>query len=77
MTNPNVLLAGVIGKGKTTLGMALATRSLADAREAVRKQWGAGLLLDIHGQGSEIDTIFRGTAGGQSVKHLLDRHGEE
>jgi len=46
VTNPNVLLAGVIGKGKTTLGMALATRSLAFGRRVYtpcdpKGEWGA------------------------------------
>jgi N-formylglutamate amidohydrolase len=33
------------------------------------------LLLDIHGQGSEPDTIFRGTDNGKSVAALRQRHG--
>jgi hypothetical protein len=32
ITNPNILLAGVIGKGKSTLAKALATRSIAFSR---------------------------------------------
>ena len=32
ITNPNVLLAGVIGKGKSTLAKAIATRSIAFGR---------------------------------------------
>ena len=32
MTNPNWLLAGVIGRGKSTLAKALATRSIAFGR---------------------------------------------
>lgn len=51
-------------------------RSLEKARDAVDKKWGAGILIDIHGQGAEANTIFRGTAGAKSVKHLLDRHGD-
>jgi len=52
-------------------------KSIKSAREAIDKKWGDGLLLDIHGQGAEVNTIFRGTAKAKSVKYLLDRHGEE
>ncbi len=51
-------------------------RSLEKALAAIAKEWGAGLVVDIHGQGAEVNTIFRGTANGSSVKHLLDRHGD-
>jgi hypothetical protein len=33
LTNPNCLLAGVVGKGKSTLGKSLATRSIAFGRK--------------------------------------------
>ncbi|MCA3180506.1 MAG: N-formylglutamate amidohydrolase [Burkholderiaceae bacterium] len=33
------------------------------------------LLLDVHGQGDEPGTTFRGTRGGLTTKALLDRHG--
>lgn len=51
-------------------------KALAKARETISREWGVGLVIDIHGQGVEPNTIFRGTANGKSVKHLLDRHGE-
>jgi len=52
-------------------------KALADARKTVQKDWGRGLLLDIHGQGAEAGAIFRGTGDGLSVKHLRDRFGKE
>lgn len=51
-------------------------KALAKARASISSQWGMGLVIDIHGQGVEPNTIFRGTAKGTSVRHLLDRHGE-
>jgi N-formylglutamate amidohydrolase len=50
-------------------------KALADACRAVRKRWGRGLLLDLHGQGAEAEVVFRGTADGKTVKLLLDRFG--
>ncbi len=35
-----------------------------------------GLLLDIHGQSEDLETIHRGTREGQTVTRLLKRHGE-
>ncbi len=43
----------------------------------VRREWGRGLLLDIHGQGTEVDTIFRGTGNRGSVSALERRFGIE
>lgn len=43
--------------------------------EAVRKGWGRGLVIDIHGQGAKADTIFRGTAKQTSVALLKERFG--
>jgi N-formylglutamate amidohydrolase len=43
---------------------------------AVKAIDGVGIVIDIHGQGAETNTIFRGTANGKAVKHLVDRHGE-
>jgi N-formylglutamate amidohydrolase len=48
--------------------------ALAAAVAEVRRRWGAGLLLDIHGQGMERDTIFRGTDNGSSVVALGRKH---
>jgi len=50
-------------------------RALRDAAAEVKKRWGGGLLLDIHGQGAEADTIFRGTHNGRSVAALRGRFG--
>lgn len=50
--------------------------TLTKYRDAIKKQHTTGIVLDIHGQGAETNTIFRGTAGGKSVKHLVDRHGD-
>jgi N-formylglutamate amidohydrolase len=51
--------------------------ALEDASEHVRQQWVGGLLLDIHGQGAETDTIFRGTDNGKSVSALQQKFGHE
>lgn len=50
---------------------------LTEARAAVQKDWGRGLLIDLHGHGADPATIFRGTNDGKTVKHLLDRFGRE
>jgi N-formylglutamate amidohydrolase len=42
---------------------------------AIRKKWGAGLLLDIHGQSLYPDAILRGTNDGETVAQLVKRHG--
>ncbi len=51
--------------------------ALAKARREVTKRFGRGLLLDIHGQGAEPKTIFRGTQNGKTVTHLVKRFGRE
>ena len=51
-------------------------RALKQACDQVRRTFGRGLLLDIHGQGAEGRTIFRGTGNGRSVsalEHLFGR----
>jgi N-formylglutamate amidohydrolase len=52
-------------------------RSLDEACSAVRNRWGRGLLIDLHGQSVEKETIFRGTANGKSVADLERRFGRE
>jgi N-formylglutamate amidohydrolase len=52
-------------------------RALEEACGSVRNRWGRGLLLDLHGQGAEKETIFRGTAKGLSVTDLERRFGRE
>lgn len=42
----------------------------------VQKQFRHGLLLDLHGQGSAANTVFRGTQNGKTVALLRERHGE-
>jgi N-formylglutamate amidohydrolase len=51
--------------------------ALERACKQVRRDWGRGLLLDIHGQGAEAETIFRGTDNGKSVTDLEGRFGRE
>ena len=50
-------------------------QALEAASCTVRRNWSAGLLLDIHGQGAPADTIFRGTDNGKSVSALEQRFG--
>ena len=52
-------------------------RALAQSSEQVRARWGGGLLLDLHGQGAEVETIYRGTDNGETVAALVQRHGKE
>lgn len=43
----------------------------------IREQFPQGaLLIDIHGQGSDANTVYRGTRNGTTVAALLRRHGE-
>lgn len=51
--------------------------ALGDACRRVRAQWGRGLLLDIHGEGSDSEAIFRGTNNGQTVQSLMRQFGQE
>jgi N-formylglutamate amidohydrolase len=52
-------------------------RALERACDQVRRWWGRGLLLDIHGQSAEVDTIFRGTDNGRAVAALERLFGRE
>lgn len=49
--------------------------ALIAACKAVKAKHGAGLLLDIHGQGKYEAYLCRGTQNGKSVKLLRQRHG--
>jgi len=49
--------------------------ALQEAREQVRTQWGRGLILDIHGQGTNAEAIYRGTGNGKTVAALTQRFG--
>ena len=51
-------------------------RYLKDSRDAVQKDWGRGLLIDLHGQAADKDAIFRGTNDGKTTRHLIDRFGQ-
>jgi N-formylglutamate amidohydrolase len=51
--------------------------SLYAAAERVRRRWGHGFLIDIHGQTAAEATIFRGTDNLRSVSQLLSRHGAQ
>jgi N-formylglutamate amidohydrolase len=42
----------------------------------VTDRYQAGVLIDIHGQGTRRDTVFRGTKNGQTVSHLRATFGE-
>ena len=50
-------------------------RAVDEACKQIRKVWGRGLLLDIHGQAAEGNVIFRGTRHGKSVADLIHRFG--
>lgn len=49
--------------------------ALASACRDVQKQFGAGLLLDLHGQSAARDTVFRGTHDGKTTSLLRERFG--
>jgi len=50
--------------------------ALEDACREVQARFHTGLLLDLHGQGSAKDTVFRGTKNGATVAALRQRFGE-
>jgi N-formylglutamate amidohydrolase len=49
--------------------------ALARFCKAVRQSFGCGLLVDIHGQSSARDTVFRGTQNGKTDRALVERFG--
>src|SRR5262245_51081767 len=51
--------------------------ALREAHDRVSLEWGRGLLLDIHGQGTEVEAIYRGTGNGKTVVSLIQRFGIE
>jgi N-formylglutamate amidohydrolase len=51
--------------------------ALREARDRVSREWGRGLLLDIHGQGAQAEAIYRGTGNGKTVASLTRRFGTE
>ena len=52
-------------------------RAIMNARQEIAERWGRGLLLDIHGQSTRRDSVFRGTQNGKTTKHLVGRFGLE
>src|SRR5262245_9240433 len=51
--------------------------ALRGAHDWIRREWGCGLLLDIHGQGSQVEAIYRGTGNGKTIASLTQRFGRE
>lgn len=49
--------------------------AIQNAREEIVERFGFGLLLDIHGQNSAPNMIFRGTNDGRTANHLANRFG--
>lgn len=49
---------------------------LKEYSKEVQSKWKRGLLLDIHAQGAEAETVFRGTNNFKTVKALVDRYGK-
>jgi N-formylglutamate amidohydrolase len=52
-------------------------QTLAAYCREVKKTYGRGLLLDLHGQGRMNDTVIRGTRDGKTVSLLMQRYGEK
>jgi N-formylglutamate amidohydrolase len=52
-------------------------QALKDATDAVKREWGGGLVLDIHGQAADSEAIFRGTNDGKTVLHLTMKFGKD
>jgi N-formylglutamate amidohydrolase len=50
-------------------------RAIQDALVAIKRDWGRGLVVDIHGQVKTADGIYRGTVDGEAVKQLVSEHG--
>ena len=50
-------------------------RAIQDALVAIKRDWGRGLIVDIHGQAKTSDGIYRGTVDGESVKQLVKERG--
>ena len=50
--------------------------SLSKYCREVTDRFQVGVLIDLHGQGSRADTVFRGTKNGLTVTHLRETFGE-
>lgn len=42
----------------------------------IQQTYHGGLLLDIHGQGTSAETVYRGTSNGKTVSRLRERFGD-
>jgi len=51
--------------------------AVADAVRSIREKHAFGLLIDIHGQGSSAETVYRGTSNGLTVSGLRKQFGEQ
>lgn len=51
--------------------------TLAEFCRDVQNKFGTGLFIDVHGQAVFPDNILVGTVGGETVKLLRQRHGDE
>lgn len=51
--------------------------TLAEFCREVQQKYGAGLLIDVHGQATYKDRLLVGTVGGESLKLLRQRRGDE
>lgn len=49
--------------------------ALKQACDDVIARFGGGVLIDLHGQSTTINAIFRGTCQGLSCQNLLKKHG--
>src|SRR2546426_80772 len=47
-----------------------------EAMAGLPRRRGGALLLDVHGQSSDVAVVFRGTQNGATVRRLLVRAGE-
>lgn len=50
--------------------------ALKTACESVQSRFHRGLVLDLHGQGTSANTVYRGTQNGKTVTLLRERYGE-
>lgn len=49
--------------------------ALATYAKQIRRRFPGGLLIDIHGQGTRRDLVYRGTQNGRTVQRLIDAFG--
>lgn len=51
--------------------------ALRDYRSEILAKFGGGILIDLHGHGGDPETLYRGTADGQTVRNLRETFGLE